>query len=1194
MRKFLPKAAQGADYPITPALPASFTNDEPTLLEKIGVNIDVLKAQTEGRIPSPVSRAYMFYVNLFSGALEVDGDGLEDNEVETRRRLERPGRRQLLEEARRTLRGMCAAFALRGVLGIKIELHTVDLDPLTDELSAVLVPMLRSAPGNNGFWHSIRFYTVQVEGGEPEVLAGLSPLTAFFPAANPPKALTGLYWYDAARGRWYDPTSDYLDADDQLRVSFATKQKVSQAIRSWLQRVVREMTPGCLAELGLSRRDEALVKNEFTRWLSELDNVGATTVAVEKSALSAPGRIAVPFLEWACQGDPSHVLTDLPLHRGQLVVTADQLMRRQTRIYGRTYGERRLEQQVRELPIKGDNLGLALGMGPNAIPEPYVVVDRLFTTNLTVLTSKPFSAEWSGLEVVNGAQREYCLLPFRPEILEILEPVELLGSVSGELSQDTLNYIVRLRFGDETIEQLYATSGKGRMVVDSKIDLNSFDIRFFPNFDLDATRHLLRRNLDERVADEDYHARVRLSPYWDFRIWAFRLDNGSVRETGLTAIRGTTNDCGPEELSPGVAQFFTLPEKPTGFCVEDRGFCLINLPNPIARGANPADWEIGVDFGTSNTCVAYRPAASDRLARPLDLPVLTTTLFKDPQYNLSFGHVNEGNSAVYDFFYKFEQRDQLLNEQEYFPTQVLTQQEQLGPGDEFELANGLIYFKNVTLTGVSILELTKGFSSPEKQGRRLQKRFSLKQNIKWRETEWLRAFMHHLRKQIVLTAAYNNARVTQAKFSYPKAFSLLELTNFKATLRRVWQPSTSEEMKTVSESEAVRNYLVVNANQHIVFDVGGGTTDIIGFNANQPVFQTSFKLAAGQINDYVTSSPAFCLAFAGAINEELGGRLKANMDVFRQAIEEGNREQVANAWVGLLQSVESMDGSGERMMEIMNRLRSKAYEEGAVADAVRGFFLSVTLLYGSLAYFAGRLLRASAEGRFERGQAFPLTGVTLALTGNGSKLYSVLTMEEASFARVFQDLFEFGLGRPESVQGRIKFNGIHHYENKPAPKVTVALGLLTGSTGDDVSDIPVANIAGEEDYVSENGKTTTFESSLVQIYRHIRQNESRFVPPSAAPPNLVSFLDQLAELLPSGRNGQFEVIPKVGKHWHVQLKGDFYKGSLEVIRDRLIQNARAIDADMAEHQEEYLPALEPLFIAEIIGLLDQIRERYSG
>lgn len=1208
---FLPDAS--SSYSVANPNPDGFTYDSADLLQRIGDNMEVRRASTEGRIPSPVSRAYMFYANLFQHSLAESDNGTSDDDTAM---AASDGRKALQQEARRTLRGLLAAFALRNVLGIDIRSKEVELredDP--SDVGSVLVPTLAATPGGKDLWNPVQFYTVVSEQGGEEVLAGRSPLTGIYPSATAPQSINGLYWYDSGSGTWYDPTSRTLDEKNQMRVSDRTRTKVQGLIKMWVDHVLRNISTKDLQQQGLEMedRDASDFINELEQWRADLSRVEAPSgVDVVSDKLTEQvGRMSLPFLSFVVEADPDHIWGDLPLHEGRLVVTEEQLLSNNTRLYGRAFGSTDFADAVQHLDREGDNLGQALGLGEEAIPMPYLFVDRLFMPYLTLVTSYDtrnedhggFSSEWSGLEVNFEGTTEYYFIPMDPDILEIMEADALRRSLSAHLSSDGQNYVVTLNFGEVQITKLYSTVGKGPHRLDEQVGRDEFDLRLFPNYDLDAVRHLIADGEDGAShTDDTYHARVRLSPTWDFdRVDPFAVQGRRVAKSiqDDVVVMGDETSRSGSVPSPGKAAFYTISDKPDGFFVPERGFCLLALEDPRGAGQNPSEWSVSIDFGTSNTCIAHKEA-TDAPPEPLSLPVLTTTLLEKPNYNATFGNICEGGSAALDFPYKFGVRDDALMSQLYFPTQLLTQQQKVEEDDNFAIENGLIYFDNVGLADPTLLSLIKGF--PQIQN--VAQRFSLKQDIKWTRTDWLRVFMHHLRKQIVLTAAAANASITALYFSYPKSFNYDRRQRFKADMDMVWGDTVTSNIHLASESEAARDDVVDDHNQHVIFDVGGGTTDIIAFDRQEPVFQTSFKLAAGQINDFIQEAPTFRAQFVEAIEQRAkrkvlgmssGGQSDyANID---PSLVDGFKSPSSNPrdgdmtlqmWLGLLQQITDVDSSNDAqlLVRILNYLRTEASE----GDAIQGFFLSNLLLMGGLAYFAGQLMKMASEGKLEGGP-FPLSKVTITLTGNGSRLYNMLTDTKYEFSSIMEKLFRVG-ATVEDNDLPIKFDGLHRYNDVIAPKVSVALGLLKSTDKGELRDVPVANITGEEGYPSVRDTQTEFSSSLVEYYQAIHKNEVRMDPPVEVPQNLERFLDALEEALPYGMHREFKVIPAAHKEWADKLKSSVYRQAVPSIKDRGYENAKLADGIESISKKDR-PALEPLFVAQIAGLIDAVREQYA-
>lgn len=1219
MPRFLPRSIQ--DYAIPRREPADFTPADAALLDDIGRKMNVDKARSEGRIPSPFSRSFVFYLNLHGKGLR----GSDTGGSEETPQLDR-GRELLQAEARRTFRGICATFAFRKALGLDIRQTAVLLNPAGRLIERVLVTTIDAAPRGKDHWNPLRFFTIQPSlDSDPEVLAGLSPLTALAPAARQPRRLTALYWYDPGEpgtdgtARWYDPTTAHLSEDDTFRLNPLTAKTVARYLRAWATKAVESLaSPTALEAFGLTPSDSKLLQLELRRWLADMGGELREEGLVDSEAIPGAqrGQKTPPFLEYVCKVATGELLGDLPLFRERLLVTREQLLDPAVRLYGRTFGNPLFADMVERLPRHGGNLGTDLGLGPYQVPVEYLVVDQLFTPKLVLVTEKGFSNEWEGLEI-DGA---HYLLPFHPEILELLSPDELVAATTGQRDRKEENYIVSLRFGEHELEipQLYSIAGQGEYIVDADtIPPEHLDIRVFPNFDLDSVGETPDSN-PLAAEDRKYYARVRVNPVWDFEISPFRYNGPGSVETQFGSVKrlGSAKTFGePGQYHPGQVLLFTLDQKPSGLFVEERGLCLLHLP--VAKGT-PATWEVGVDFGTSNTCVTYRTEA-DASPKIVHFPVLTTTLLRVPQYSAEFpgprgSTVNEGASALLDFFFKQQDADKMLTSNAYFPTQIVTRHTEVRPEWAWEHEGGLIFFKNISLADRIVWELISGYptagsSEGEAAGLRHEKAFRVKQDIKWEHTSWLTVFMEHLRKQVLMAAARQRSTVRRTRFSYPKAFSLLQQEDFEDVLNAVWNPSAeANRLSTHSESEAVRNFIAREADEYVVFDVGGGTTDLIGFSTHEPIFQTSFKLAAGHINRYVRQSAAFRTAFLHAFTEKLKINLPPAIDGQFQLEESAAGEEfLTTVWLGLLEVTEGDTPATSRMRDILSALRRL---EGPLTDprvkAVHGFFLSITLLFGGLAYYAGLLMRTASQGTFDGRKFDHRRFVDLVLTGNGGKLFNMVDHPKAPFKPVIQGMFLSGLGAADEqppqdfspgTLEQVGFDGLFMQDGLAAPKVTVALGLLKpppAATGEKEKEIPLANILGEDGY-SLGGKPAGHDASLVAFYREVHSQMREFDPPSESPRQLSRCLDALNRLLPNGMNGELPVIPRAGEKWHRTLLDRLYPRSRRHIRSRIVQNASVLTSDLKNNRvrEGKVPAQEPLFIVELAALLDAIRGEYA-
>lgn len=1240
MRRFLPILS-----PAPNAQTERFSDENARFLGDLGSAMPVVASRTEGRVPSPISRAYVFYANLHARGLDhapqatpgapggpppLGGPGAPGMAGAQAA----PGRRDLQEEARATFRGLVTLFALRRVLGFDIVLEgqhiaTTPQGQPGGSLSDVLLTALRAAPGGERFWNPVRYFKL-VQGSTKTLFAGLSPLTGFFPAGRAPEHLPGVYWYEfdaqAKTGRWYDPTSGRVSSDPNVRIDPRTTETVRTLMAAWLRYGAQHFYSGFLDAIGVERGDQDLLLGELGRWNDELRTVqvpeGVAVQAARMRGVTGEGDLPtmtngqpLALFEAVVEAPGAFLLSDFPLKDGRLVVSLNELALGHVRVYGRRFGSIEVGEAGKLLPERGDDLGVALRWGPHVAPVPFVVIDRLFTPRLTLLTARGLSPEWDGMDVdMGGGRTEKALYPFKPTALDVFTPEELRRATAS-LSQDGRLFTVVLPLaGERRVSRAYH-NGEGEYRLDDRVSADTLDLRLFPNFDLEPVKEYLPVYNGTRP-DAVYYARVRLHPTWGF---ATTPINAAGQAIGQQHILGSTEMPLPHlgNRSAGQAAFFEMDEKPSGFSLQDRGLVFVRLASQVRAGVSPANWVVGVDFGTSNTCVSYKVLDGTDAAQPdvLKFQAMTTTLLATPSYVDDLDQrVMEGAAAMLDFFPPPEASLKgsdvpPLNRHGYFPSQVITQQSTVDPTSGFGMAKGLLYARNLSLVDPRQIDLIDGMPELGSYAaqRTLERRFFLRRNIKWREKDWLLVFLQHLRKVIVLTAALHRARVTEVRFSYPKSFNHDTLSRFRRDFKLAWADAggagagalegagTPQQVtvRDMSESEATKGRLVKANMPVVVIDIGGGTTDVTGFKAGAAIFQTSFLLSAGHLNRYVTASRPLREAIQEHGLQMVASSREGATNSFTliekhftgegsAAASQGSLEMM---WFAMLQALEDR---GKGLEELVVDLR---IDEGSPERrrAVEGFFLSATLLFSGLAYFSGYVTRKVAEASLGGADALRGEPLRIEMTGNGSKLYRLLSGGGVEFHPVFVDLFLAGMRQADAdlALPNVSFGGLYKHNSEEAPKVTVALGLL--ETTEEQSHIPLYAGLGEE--MGEDQPATARA-----YYERIEANRAGFRFSDEPPTLLRRFLDALDDRMPHGLNGGARIIPlaRGSETWAEDLLDQLYAQKARGhVQERVVETSKMVK-DLGGVEAGKEPALEPLFIAELAGLLDAIREVYAG
>jgi hypothetical protein len=1194
MNRFLPESTPGTEYSTPDSNPEDFSSQRGSLIEEIGRIMKVDKAGSEGRVPSPFSPAYMFHVYLYGykrGAAAPTSGATGTPTVP----VVRADLAAYRDKAKGIFRGICAAFALREVLGLDIKLKRMDpaeANPGGDPegIRRVLYSCMHTAPPAKvpDFWNPIRFYTVSARlSVEEEVVAGLSPLTGFFPSASRMRNFTALFWYDHKgvdlTRQWYDPTTEFRahDPKPHLRASEETIREIRKLMRFWLDNVKAAVGIESLADFGLNSEDAGLLFGELEIWRQELPAVNP----LEELGLSgldhSPIEQGFPLFDWVVPGKARRrsLITELPVQAEAVIITRELAASSGVRLFGGQRGSADLAAKLDELEPFGEDLAQALQMHTYGAPLRYVLLEKLFSPTLAAVTSEGISEGWTGLDFQSGPRKISALFPFHPDLLKIFPPKEIKQRTkvipAGQPGSEM--FTVLFRYGDlptgegtpdweaKTIRRVYAKTpapdqGQGRYDLETLFP-GKIDVRLFPDFDLHAQLETEQgyQYLIREEKDRAYYFRVRRSPYWTFQVELLVRDrNGElIPSRASTTWNGTADMNGKKGLTD-CAEFLKLefPDYPIGFSVEGMGFSLCTLVPPGDTGAQMNAWEVAADFGTTSTCVTYLDVR-ERHTHVLNFPTLTSNFLREPNYNQPFNPpaegegptVNDGAAATLEFFDKLDANHRVLNDDDSFPTQFITTHP-VPFADAGETIinprNGMVYFKNITLTQAQIPKLIEQFPRvTAKEDKGLKARFLIRDNLKWPHqddsgqfkdgnTIWREPFMVHLRLAVVLSAARKGARVTRARFSYPKALPSLYVGRYKSILKRIWAAEIRESDQArllVTESEAVSNFLVNHKPHHeyLVLDIGGGTTDILAIFNEQPFCQASVMLAGGEIKDYVLKSQAFRDALINASRKHLppdlskllarimGSKKKASEDADPDGAASGesgsslpdlNKDEVikqfrSHAWGALLQKIT------DRQSEILNSLRDPSLiTEGGAKAAIRGYFLSLSVMLGAVTYLGGRLMGLKLnqdKDASERG----LDIVTMWMLGNGAKFCAMLSEDDAQtvdgdISSMMRNMFRAGLeyAGPLKKVPTIKYEGIPLVDNKRRPKAVLALGLLLADANA-ARPLPYAKDPADDDYYDnlkpKTHRTEEFPAEIKYFLEKLDDNLRKRLNDSAIP-----------------------------------------------------------------------------------------------
>lgn len=377
-------------------------------------------------------------------------------------------------------------------------------------------------------------------------------------------------------------------------------------------------------------------------------------------------------------------------------------------------------------------------------------------------------------------------------------------------------------------------------------------------------------------------------------------------------------------------------------------------------------------------------------------------------------------------------------------------------------------------------------------------------DIKWGEGAAGRMLVQSFLRQlmIMVAAELRSDGVALAdiswRYSFPQAFSTTHKTAFQNIIRNAWDSlvhdkqdvvDADDALKFTTEAEAAMRYFTMDPEQEkygvgrlvVMFDIGGGTTDIAIWKEKALLWRGSVRLAGSHFfNNYIQEN----LSLLRAIDKDA---VKAYME--SNKAEDGDDRYRARQFVELM--VAKPDFT-ERF--------SKAYPLHSGEPEWAGLRqVAITALAGLHSYVGLVLSKLRSEGKITD---LDLKELTVAMGGRGSTIFrqfnsGVDASELASVCRlVAEGIRSEGGEMTATIEPR--FSGM--------PKEEVARGLLL----DEPTDAPALDRAlFEPSGLTLTGKVEG-EAKVVLPADDMRKVSSAFVVDEVSLDGLNEFLDRLA------------------------------------------------------------------------------------
>ena len=461
---------------------------------------------------------------------------------------------------------------------------------------------------------------------------------------------------------------------------------------------------------------------------------------------------------------------------------------------------------------------------------------------------------------------------------------------------------------------------------------------------------------------------------------------------------------------------------------------LILFPDAQVVQETSNQWSIGIDFGTTNSCVYFK----ENKENPKEL------IFKN-RINLPYepGTDEEEIEEVMQAHKEFVPSREvtvpfmtILRERAYKETSV----------ENFPFRSNFIYYVDQVLYAIQDLPDDKR---------------PLKFNLKWDEAEQSRTKVQYFVSQVVLQAAVEAAANGVKRenltfnFSYPEAYNADHLRAFKRITRRAVTVGLGDEKFKVQEktgflTESISSALyfakgqeVPLVNNVVTIDIGGGTSDLSIWQDRNLLWRNSFRLAGKDVLiNHLTNNLTLIKDISG--NDDLLLESYETLQKIRT-----NKTKLANGIELLVNSPQF----GEAFKNRFNIINGK--EKGKeLAD------LTELALSGILYYVSQVINHLLESGEFKT-SADQSKALRICLGGKASTLYKI----------VFEDSEDQeGLSKMiEKMTGGIFTSiGIVFTE---APKHEVSYGLLVdqeGATDLNIKERSHETVLGEDVMVSKN------------------------------------------------------------------------------------------------------------------------------
>ncbi len=461
---------------------------------------------------------------------------------------------------------------------------------------------------------------------------------------------------------------------------------------------------------------------------------------------------------------------------------------------------------------------------------------------------------------------------------------------------------------------------------------------------------------------------------------------------------------------------------------------LILFPDAQEVQETSNQWSVGIDFGTTNSCVYFK----ENKENPKEL-----------------NYKNRVNLPYEPGTDEEEIEEVMQAHKEFVPSRLVTipfmtilreRAYKESTVENLPFRSNFIYYVDQVLFAIQDLPDDKR---------------PLKFNLKWDEAEQSRTKVQYFVSQAVLQAAVEAAANGVKRenltfnFSYPEAYNTDHLRAFKRITRRAVNIGLHDENyktqeKTGFETESISSALYFAKGQEVPFtenvvtiDIGGGTSDLSIWQDTKLLWRNSFKLAGKDVLiNYLTNNLTLIKEISG--NDDL--LLESYQTL--QSIKT-NKAKLANGIELLVNSPQFGEAFKKKFDIFSGKEKGKELKD-----------LTELALSGILYYVSQVLNHLIENGEFQSG-ANKSKSLRICLGGKASTLYKVVfedSEDQESLSKMVSKV----------TNGIFTSIGIVFTDT---PKHEVSYGLLvdkTGATDLDLTDRSHETVLGEDVVVGKD------------------------------------------------------------------------------------------------------------------------------